>query len=613
MKKFSPFIKTHQSIKEFSLRAMILGGIFSLLFAVSNAYLALKIGTTISASIPAAILSMATFKLFFSRATILENNLVQTVATVGEGLAAGVVFTIPALFFLGAIPSIQEIFLLSFLGGILGVLFMIPMRRFIIVEEHGKLPFPEGTACAEILQAGQKDSSSALTALFGFIVSVIYKFFSGVLNLWKEVPSWTLRFYENTIFSIDTTPALLAVGYIVGYNVSSIIFSGGVFAWFILIPLIKLFGTGSSPIFPASTLVSTMSGEEIWSEYVRYIGAGTLAAGGLMSLIKISPILIKTLKEGYKELKRGWRFPEKSPRVDQDIPLSILLLGSLLIIFLLWLLPNFSLDLFTIFLLTILGFFFSAVTSLTVGIVGSTSNPVSGMAITTLLITSFIFVALGWNERIYLISAITMSAIANITICMASTTSQDLKTGFLLGATPIKQQIAEIIGTIIPALSLGFVIYILNEAYTLGSSNMPAPQATMMAMIAKGVINQELPYTLFLVGIILGGLLECLKVPTLPFALGVYLPLSLTSSMMGGGLVAKCLEKLKKSPQEGTLLASGIIGGDACMGVLIAVLSVVGLLSSSKPVFSSNLLSLIAYIFLAAFIGFYTYYRSEKR
>lgn len=605
--------RSHQE-RESSLRAMMIGCFLSILFAISNAYLALKIGTTISASIPAAILSMAIFRIFFRSGSLLEKNIIQTIATVGEGLAGGIIFTIPALFFLGSPPSILSIILLAFLGGVLGVLFMIPMRRFIIVEEHGKLPFPEGTACAEILQAGEEKAGSAISAAWGFLVASVYKVLSGILHLWQELVRIPFPFLQTEI-AVDTTPALLAVGYIIGYRVSSILFAGSLLAWFVFIPLIELFGQGNVAIFPSNTPIETMSAMGIWDEYVRYIGAGMIAFGGLTSLVKISPMLVKTLREGTKELLQGFSFHKTKDRTEKDLPFLGLALGSVIIIALLWLLPFFSFNFFTICLLVVLGFFFSAVTSLTVGIIGSTSNPVSGMVITTLLITCLSFVFLGWTERVYLISAITMSAVANVTICMAATTSQDLKTGFLLKATPYKQQLVEIVGTILPAIALGFCVYLLNEAYTLGSSAMPAPQASMMAMIASGVINGQLPYTLFGIGIALGLVLECLRVPTLPFALGVYLPLSLTTATMAGGLMAYLLKLFpgkKQIEKQGVLLASGIVGGDASMGVLIAILAVLGSLSTEDLGILPPYFSLIAYAFLAVFFILYTYHKGKK-
>jgi len=612
---FKPYIPAEKRVKEFSFRAIFIGIIFSFLFAISNAYLALKIGTTISASIPAAILSMALFRVFFKNGTILENNLVQTVATVGEALAAGVVFTIPALFFLGVQPSILQIFILTVLGGILGILFMIPMRRFLIVEEHGILPFPEGTACAEILKAGQESTSSAMMAGIGMITAVVYKVCCNVLHLWKETPTWVIKPFQKTQFTIDATPALLGVGYIVGLRVSSIIFSGGVLAWWIVIPLIKMFGLGDITVFPSHTPIDQMNASDIWNNYVRYIGAGTIATGGILSLIKIIPLLIKTFRATFKDLFSRFKGSAHVKRTDRDINLSWLIIGSIGIILLLWLLPTLPMNLLTILILVVLGFFFTAVTSMTVGIVGSTSNPVSGMVITTLLITCLIFVVLGWTERLYLISAIVMSCVANIAICMAGTTSQDLKAGFLLGATPKSQQIAEIIGVFIPAIALGYTIYLLNSAYTIGSEALPAPQATLMAMIAKGVIEGELPYTLFFIGVVLGLFLQLIKIPVLPFAIGVYLPLSLTSAIMVGGIVGgyvKHRSKTDDSKEKGILLSSGLVAGDACTGIVIALLAILGVIKTEDTGFLPPYFTLIMYGLMAIGLG-YICTRNKKR
>src|SRR3989344_4431777 len=388
---FHPHVPATERVREFTFRASALGLIFGFFFAVANAYLALKIGTTVSASIPAAILSMALLRLLFKKATILENNIVQTIATVGEGLAAGVVFTIPALILLGDTPSIGKIFLLSSLGGILGILFMIPMRRFIIVEEHKKLPFPEGTACAEILKAGEKSGKSAIMASWGVLTAALYKVGSGALFFWKEAPSWNFPFLQKATFSVDATPALLGVGYIIGPRIAGLMFAGGAFAWWGLIPLIVLFGQGMSLIYPSEIPIREMSADDIWSNYVRYIGAGALAFGGLMSLVKIAPLLYRTIHVSVKELTRAFHTGEQQKRTEKDISMAWLLIGSFAIILFLWLIPTFEMNLLTILLLTVLGFFFVAVTSLTVGLVGSTSNPVSGMTITTLLITCIIF------------------------------------------------------------------------------------------------------------------------------------------------------------------------------------------------------------------------------
>ena len=598
--KFEPHIPASANVREFTLRASILGLIFGLFFAVANAYLALKIGQTISASIPAAILSMGLMKLLFRNTSILEHNIVQTIATVGEGLAAGVVFTIPALFFLGETPAIGRIFLLSLLGGILGILFMIPMRRFIIVEEHRKLPFPEGTACAEILKAGEKSGKSAIMAIWGVIGAAFYKICTNILFVWNETPSWTFHSYQNAIFRIDTSPALLGVGYIIGAKICSLMFAGGAMAWWVIIPLIKLFGTGTDTIYPSDVPIALLSSDQIWSHYVRYIGAGTVAVGGLLGLIRIAPLLARTIHVSVKELLGRFDRPHLE-RTNRDISMAWLILGSLAVILALWLIPGFPMNFFTIVLLTILSFFFVAVTSLTVGLVGSSSNPVSGMTITTLLITCLIFAMLGWTERIYLISAITMGCVACVAICMAGTTSQDLNTGFLLGATPRYQQIAEILGTIIPSLALGYTIYILNAAYQIGSDRMPAPQAALMSIIANGVISGELPYTLVGVGVLIGIVMVILRISILPFALGLYLPLSLTSAMMVGGITRSIVNhksSFEVSQERGILFSSGLVGGDAVMGVIIALLTIAKLIPQNSVGFLPNYLSLLFFLVL---------------
>jgi len=598
---FHPHIPASRKVRELSFRAVLLGLAFGFLFAVANAYLGLKIGTTISASIPAAVMSMAFLRVFCKNATILENNIVQTIATVGEGLAAGVVFTIPALILLGEHISITKIFLLASLGGVLGILLMIPMRRFIIVHEHKKLPFPEGTACALILKAGEKTQKSAVMALWGFVLGALYKICSNAVFAWKELASWTFGFYERAVFSIDVTPALLGVGYIIGTRVTAVMFAGGLLGWWVLIPLIKIFGSAIT-IYPATQAVDMLSSNEIWNSYVRYIGAGALTVGGLLSLGKIFPVLFKTLHLSIKELSGQFWKRKHLERTDRDISTAWLLIGSVAIIAFLWLYPGFPMNFFTIVLLVFFSYFFVAVTSMVVGLVGSTSNPVSGMTITTLLLTCIAFVLLNWTERAFLLSAITMGCVACCAICLGATTSQDLKTGYLLGATPQKQQIAELLGIAIPALALGYTIYLLNDAYGIGSALMPAPQASLLSMIAEGVISGNLPYALFGVGIVIGLCLAILRIPVLSFALGLYLPLSLTTATMVGGLVRAYVNRKSSSEstqERGILLASGLIGGDACIGIIIALLTVLHILPLDAPGYLGNWASLTTFLLLA--------------
>ncbi len=612
---FEPYIPASKKIREFTFRATFLGLIFGFMFAVANAYLALKIGQTVSASIPAAIMSMGLMKVLFRNSTILENNIVQTIATIGEALAAGVVFTIPALFILGDHLSIGRIFLLSALGGVLGILFMIPMRRFIIVEEHGKLPFPEGTACAEILKAGEKSGKAAIMALWGVLASVGYKLCTNVFFIWKETPSWSFPFFQRATFSIDTTPALLGVGYIIGARITAIMFAGGITAWWMIIPLIKMFSHDNTPIYPADIPVIQMSSDQIWSNYVRYIGAGTVAVGGLLSLLRIGPLLYKTVHTSIKELFSGFTARSHVKRTEKDISMAWLIVGSVAIILTLWLFPGFPMNFLTIVLLVVLAFFFVAVTSLTVGLVGSSSNPVSGMVITTVLLTCIIFVLLGWTDRIYLLSSLTMGCVACVAICLGGTTSQDLKAGFLLGATPRSQQIAEILGVIIPSIALGYTIYILNAAYQIGSPQMPAPQATLMAIIAQGILEGSLPYTLVGIGVVIGIVAALLRIPILPFALGLYLPLSLTTAIMIGGIAKEIVNRntsSELSQERGMLLASGIIGGAAITGILTAFLTISGIIPPDKQALLPDWTSLLFFLLLGGGLAFFTLYRQKE-
>ncbi len=583
-----PYISASETVRELSLRALGVGIVFSLFFAVANAYLGLKIGQTISASIPAAILSLGLMRVLFRNVTILEHNIIQTIATMGEGTAGGLVFALPALLFLGETPSIWEIFLLSTLGGILGILFMIPMRRFLIVEEHAKLPYPEGTACAQILMAGTRAGKSAIEAARGAIIGLIYKIVMNGCYLWNEIPSFAVRWLPGATFSVDGTPALLGVGYLIGSRISFLMLGGGILGWFVLIPLI----TSVQPI--------PMSPGDIWATHIRYIGAGAVATGGMASLFKIFPLLIRTFREGWKELFAKSEHRMRLPRTDQDISMKWLIIGAFGVASLLWILPL-GFNLFTVLLLIVLSFLFIGISSITVGLVGSSSSPISGMIVTVLLITCITFVLLGWTERVYLLSAIMLSIVSCVSIGLAGNTSQDLKTGFLLGATPRNQQIAQLIGVFAPSLALGSTIYVLNEAYTIGSTEMPAPQGAMLAMIASGVIAKTLPFALIGIGISVGVLLLILGIPVLPFAIGLYLPLSLSVGTACGGLAHLLVTKMRRAPSDtGVLFASGLVGGDAVAGIAIALLTVWGLIPASGSYFSPDIVSVVLFALLGS-------------
>ena len=601
-----PFVAAGKKVPEFTLRAIVLGIILGIVFNVGNTYLGLKVGMTISASIPAAVLSMAILRIFFKDVSILENNIVQTVASVGEGLAAGIIFTIPALFLLSVHISNTKIFILSFCGGILGILFMIPMRRYIIVKEHKVLPFPEGTACAEILKAGTKELGHAILALWGILIGAVYKLCTSAFHLWSDLATFVIGPFEDTQFRLEGSPSLLGVGYIIGLEISAVMLAGGAIGWWVFIPLIKLYATEGMIVFPGTTPISQMNAVEIWSNYVRYIGIGTVAVGGIYNLIGIFPTIAKTFHIGFKELFSSFAKDHAILRTDTDISMRWLILGSISIILFLWLIPGLNMNLFTIVLLVILGYFFVAVTSITVGLVGSSSNPASGMVLTTLLITGSLFALLGWTERIYLVMAITMSAVVTVAICLASTTSQDLKTGFLLGATPRKQQLAEIIGLLFPSLIIGFVLILLNKVYVFGSTALPAPQASLLAVIGSGVIQHQLPTTLVLLGVALGFVLMLLRARIMPFAIGLYLPLEISTPLVLGGLVRYLIKRFHKpeSEEAGVLIGSGLVAGDACIGVVIALLTVLGVVSPSGTPLLGSISSINFFVLLSILFGY---------
>lgn len=616
MKSFNPHVSSRAtSHREFTFKSIILGMILSFVFAIGNAYLGLKVGQTISASIPAAVLSMAFFRLFARKNTILENNIVQTMASVGEGLAGGAIFTIPALYLLGAPPTLSHVALLCFFGGVLGILFMIPMRRYIIVKEHGIIPFPEGTACAEILKAGHASGNNAILALVGVLLGAGYKVCTSITKFFQENVSFLLTRYENTEFQIDCTPALVGVGFIIGPKISALMFAGGAISWWVLIPLIKIFGTGTAQVFPSHQLISAMSAEQIWSSYIRYIGVGTVAIGGILGFIKMIPLVTTTFHIGIKELLGGFKKTKHVKRTDRDISMAYLIIGAVLVILFFWLYPGFPMNFFTVFLLVVLSYLFTAVTSITVGLVGSSSNPVSGMIITIILITCLIFVALRWTTPPFLIAAITMGCVAAVSICLASATSQDLKTGYLLGATPQKQQIAEIIALLLPSIGLGFTLFLLDKAYGFGSPDLPAPQATLMALIGKGILTGQLPLTLISVGVVLGVVLLLLGIPILPFAIGLYLPLSLSTAIMLGGVIKIIVNRASSDPDtemRGVLLCSGLVAGDALTGILGALLVITGVISTGTAAQFGNTISFIAYLLFALIITLLCLYVKDR-
>ncbi|MEA4989167.1 MAG: oligopeptide transporter, OPT family [Anaerovorax sp.] len=584
-KEFKPFIAADKIVPEFTFTSIFLGIILAVVFGAANAYLGLRVGMTVSASIPAAVISMGIIRVILKKDSILENNLVQTIGSAGESVAAGAIFTLPAIFLwagegIVSTPTLIEIFLISLVGGLLGVLFMIPLRKALIVEEHGILPYPEGTACAEVLLAGEEGGAKASTVFAGLGVAAGYKFVSGGLGVFPSSVETEIAGYKGSLFGMDILPALLGVGYICGPKISGYMLSGGILGWFVLMPLISLFG-GDAVIFPATDPISALGPWDLWSKYVRYIGAGAVAAGGILSLIKSLPLIIKTFSQAMKSFSKT--SGNSGLRTEQDLHMPTILICIAIIAVVIWLLPVFPVTLLGAVIIIVFGFFFATVSSRMVGLVGSSNNPVSGMAIATLLIATVLLKATGSTGAEGMIGAISIGSIICIVAAIAGDTSQDLKTGFLLGATPKKQQIGEVIGVFVSALTIGGVLYLLNEAWGYGSKEIPAPQASMMKMIVEGVMNAELPWTLIFAGIGIAILIEVLGIPVLPFAVGLYLPLGLSTGIMVGGLVRLYIDKKKNISEtdrkdgtdRGILYTSGLIAGEGLVGVLLAIFAVI--------------------------------------
>jgi len=578
---FRPYIKTDEKVGEFTLRALVLGCILAIIFGLANAYLGLKVGMTVSASIPAAVISMAILRGIFKKGTILENNIVQTIGSSGESLAAGVIFTIPAFFMWNIFPSSWTIIILSLLGGFLGILFMIPLRRYLIVQEHKNLPYPEGTACAEILKAGDTGGTKAKTVFGGVLIAAVYKFLMSGLKWWKESPRWIIGAVKGAEVGIDVTPALLGVGFIIGPRIASYMLAGAILGYLVLSPLIAFIGSQTTVIIPpAPAPISLLAPGDIRNYYIKYIGAGAVAIGGLISLIRACPIVYRCFRLGFQEVYRGFKLlPDTmAQRTDKDLPMSLVITGSFLIAVILFLVPQTKINLISALIVIIFSFFFVTVASRIVGIVGSSSSPVSGMTIATLLITCLIYVALGWRGLPGMIGAMSIGTVVCIAICMAGDASQDLKTGFLVGATPYHQQIAEFIGVLIPALFMGSVLMLLHKTMVIGSDKLPAPQATLMSFVVKGVVGGTLPWTFVILGLIIGIVVELLGISALPFAIGLYLPISLSLPIMVGAIIYYLVSKttpsptLKEGEENGILFSSGLVAGDALVGVIIAFL-----------------------------------------
>ena len=626
--EFKPYIPAEKVTPELTVTSVIMGCILAVIFGAANAYLGLRVGMTVSASIPAAVISMGVIRVLLRRNSILESNMVQTIGSAGESLAAGAIFTMPALFLwaeegLSDKPGIVEITLIALCGGILGVLFMVPLRNALIVKEHATLLYPEGTACADVLLAGEEGGANASTVFSGMGLAAIFKFVVDGLKLLPADVAAAFKSFKGEI-GMEVYPALLGVGYIVGPKIASYMFVGSLMGWMVIIPMICLFGpdTWMYPAAEGTTIAQLYANggaAAIWSTYVKYIGAGAIATGGIISLIKSLPLIVTTFRDSMKSMKGSKS--TSTARTAQDLPMQFILLGVFAMVFIIWIVPAIPVTLLGAFIIVIFGFFFATVSSRMVGLVGSSNNPVSGMAIATLLIATFAIKSSGKTGIDGMTAAIAVGSVICIIAAIAGDTSQDLKTGYLLGATPKKQQMGEMLGVVVSGLAIGGVLYLLDAAWGYGTAEIPAPQAQLMKMIVEGIMGGNLPWGLVFIGVFLAICLEILRIPVMPFAIGLYLPIYLNATIMIGGVVRGLLDRRKgvdektKTAQstDGTLYCAGMIAGEGLVGILLAVFAVFGIsLDMSGVVNLGNIGGVVLMIIMILSLLKFSIWRKKK-
>ncbi len=712
--EFKPYIDDTFRISEFTIQAAILGLILSVIFNAANAYLGLKIGMTVSASIPSAIISMTVLRIilprFFKRnATILENNIVHAFASIGESTAAAIIFTVPAILFLGGEFKNSTVFILGAVGGILGLMMMIPLRHSLVVREHKNLPFPEGTACARVLIAGDKGGKSAKPVFFGILVGGIFKFLTGAMKLFKDYFMWSFPSLNKAGFGYELSPLFVGVGYLVGLRIAFVMFAGGAFGYWVIIPLINAFAQANI-IPPGNIAVSDMTTDQLRATYVKYIGAGGVAFGGLISIIKSLSDIISSIKYTFKALVGSKRedgsditgsesflkdyehrsivisagilgaligmFAFESPiylgpqslgnfirlffgifvrvfimggigalilgylfhivalnsakiskrflRFEQDVPLTIVIFIVVVLFLILWLLPVFDLSFVEAFLVVLFAGFFVAVSARMVGLIGTTNQPVSGMTITALLFLTLSFIFLSHNPATVKMSAIIAGAVVCIAISTSGDLSQDLKTGALIGATPWKIELAQVLGLLVSSVRSGFILLLLYWAYGFGSPTpqhpnpLEAPQAQLMAKLVEGATGGNLPWLLLLLGGAIGLICEMIGVSALAFSIGLYLPITNWPMIVVGGVIAWLVKRdkaIKDEEDKGALFSSGLIAGDALMGIFIAALTVAGisrhLVVRDPEVGNQFFEALIATLFY--FVVVWLLYRTAKK
>jgi len=639
-KEFKPYISSGSQVAEFTVKSVLLGAIFGIIFGAATVYLALKAGLTVSASIPIAVLAISIGRKFF-KTTILENNIIQTTGSAGESIAAGVVFTLPGFLFLSAGSNSESffsywpIFFLAALGGILGTLMMIPLRRSLIVEEHQSLPYPEGTACASVLIAGEKGGDFAKTAYYGLAFAFAYAILQKIFHLIAEAPAWATsqanKFFPSATVNGEITPEYMGVGYIIGPKIAGVLVAGGVLAWLGLIPLLAtlvpaetiayqlvklgylkdVYSPGGPGGWDPLNMVFANTATAIYQAYVKQIGAGAVAAGGFITLLKTIPTIVSSFKSSLASMNKSTNEKQTVKRTDDDLSFKIVIFGSLGLILLMALLPQIPGDsvlnkLLIGVLVIIFGFFFVTVSSRIVGLIGTSSNPVSGMTIATLMGTCLIFISIGWTGHLYEPMALVVGSMICIAAANAGATSQDLKTGYIVGATPRYQQLALFVGAIVSAVVIGLTLSVLDRptaemtaqgiTHAIGTETYPAPQGTLMATLIKGLLSFNLDWQFVLVGVFLAITIELCGVKSLSFAVGAYLPLSTTLPIFAGGAIKGLVEMrskkngIKSEDEElgkGNLFATGLVAGGALMGVIYAFL--MAFESTGGPVGSLNM------------------------
>jgi putative OPT family oligopeptide transporter len=597
---YRPWVPPAESPNEFTVKALFFGILFGILFGSANAYLGLRAGLTISTSIPVAVMTVAAFhalRRLGGSASILEANLAQTVGSASSSVASGVIFTLPALFLWGLHPALLQMTLLAMAGGLLGVLFMIPLRRFLIEREHGKLPYPEGTACAHVLVANEVGGGQARNVFIGLGAGAAFKAVTGWARALVDEAHLRIPFLNKAEVGMDLSPALFGVGYILGPRIATVMVGGGLLSSLLIIPLVATWGEGRPPLYPETVLtIAEMSASQIWSRYVRYIGAGAVATAGIITLIRSLPVMFESFRIGAHELRErmdagtgeaGASAPERGsrvPRTSRDLPLWLVGVGILLIAVALTVLPapfaalqDSAQRAIAAVCVVVFAFFFVTVASRIVGLVGVTSNPTSGMTIAALLGTSGVFLVMGWTDLYGKAAALTIGCVVAIAASIAGDTSQDLKTGYLLGATPRRQQIGELVGVLTSATFVCLAVLLLAETFGFGSEELPAPQATLMKLVIDGVLDQSLPWGLVAIGAAIAVAAELARIPSLPFAVGVYLPVSTMTPIFLGGMLRLWLERGARDEataaarrDRGVLLGSGFVGGEGLLGVAIA-------------------------------------------